>query len=256
MFQEIKLSERLKAAALHLLISACIGGVFFCWIWFMIYPEPLLETLGAVEIFLILLVVDVTIGPCLTFLIYKKNKKTLKFDLAFIALLQLVAFLYGAHTLWIARPVYIVALGARFDIIQANEVSEEDLQEAHQSLPISGPKWVGYKEAADPEKRADIIIQALGGRDYGYFPQYHAPIETQYKTILQYAEAIDMLISRNPGKEQEILTWLANHNVNRDETVFEGAKTKQNRLITVMINKNTGQVIGMAPFQPWDKNPS
>ena len=40
--------------------------------------------------------------------IYKKNKKTLKFDLAVIGFLQVVALLYGLHSLLISKPAWIV----------------------------------------------------------------------------------------------------------------------------------------------------
>ncbi len=69
------MNPRLKAFAIHLAISALIaltviGLVFFIW-----YPSPLHTALGVTQIFLILLAVDVVLGPLLTLLVYKAGKK-------------------------------------------------------------------------------------------------------------------------------------------------------------------------------------
>lgn len=74
------MSARIKAFTLHLTISAVIalaviGVVFYLW-----YPAPLHTAVGVTQIFLILLAVDVVLGPLLTLLVYKVGKKTLVMD--------------------------------------------------------------------------------------------------------------------------------------------------------------------------------
>ena len=89
---------RLRAGLIHLSISSvvalmAVGIVFLIW-----YPHPLHTAAGVTEIFLIVLGVDVVIGPLLTTLVYRQGKKSLRFDLSTIALLQLLAFSYGLWT--------------------------------------------------------------------------------------------------------------------------------------------------------------
>ena len=82
---------RIKAFLIHGLVSISvallvIGLVFFIW-----YPSPLAKAVGVTHIFLMLLAIDVIIGPVLGFIVYKEGKKTLKMDLSIIITLQLCA---------------------------------------------------------------------------------------------------------------------------------------------------------------------
>lgn len=81
------MSNRLKFFLSHLFISCLIallviGLVFFIW-----YPSPLATAVGVTHIFLMMLAIDVIVGPILGLLVYKEGKKTLKFDLGVIIVL-------------------------------------------------------------------------------------------------------------------------------------------------------------------------
>jgi len=72
------MSKRLKFSLSHLLLSflialLVIGLVFFIW-----YPSPLATAVGVTHIFLMLLVIDVILGPLLGLLVYKEGKKNTK----------------------------------------------------------------------------------------------------------------------------------------------------------------------------------
>ena len=73
------MNPRFQAFVLHLAIStlialAVIGLFFFIW-----YPAPLATATGVTRIFLMLLAIDVILGPSLALLVYKPGKKTLVF---------------------------------------------------------------------------------------------------------------------------------------------------------------------------------
>ena len=102
------MSKRLKFLLSHLFISflialLVIGLVFFIW-----YPSPLATAVGVTHIFLMLLVIDVILGPLLGLLVYKEGKKTLKFDLSVIILIQIVALCYGVFSIEQGRPAWLV----------------------------------------------------------------------------------------------------------------------------------------------------
>ena len=85
------MSKRLNFFISHLFISflitlVVIGVVFFIW-----YPSPLATAAGVTHIFLMLLVIDVIVGPFLGLLVYKQGKKSLKFDLSLIIGIQIAA---------------------------------------------------------------------------------------------------------------------------------------------------------------------
>src|SRR5690554_2044423 len=102
--QKITFRQRLRAAALHFLLSACVLSVavyLIFWIW---YPAPLHIAVGVTQIYIIILIADLIIGPLLTFVVYKNDIKKLYFDLALILLIQISAFLYGMHAVAQGRP--------------------------------------------------------------------------------------------------------------------------------------------------------
>ena len=153
----------------------------------------MLMTLGGHEIFLLVVGIDVVVGPLLTLVVFKAGKKSLKFDLAVILALQMAAFVYGTSALLEARPAYVAALGDSFQVIQANEITDENLAKAKTTLPWWGPKWVGTKELVDPEWQSGVLaVQSVGGHK-GHFPQLHISYESMREQVLAKALPISEL---------------------------------------------------------------
>ena len=198
-----------------------------------------------------LLGIDVLLGPLLTFIVFKQGKNSLKFDLAVIGFLQIAALAYGVFTLLSGRPVYIAAVGHRFDLIQASEIGPDQLEGYTGSLPWSGPKVVGFKKATENAERERMMFSGLAGADYGHYPKYHAPIETMRDEMLANAKPISELRKQNKSKDAEISAWLANRGHDDKTAVFQGLKTRSQDM-TVILDAKTAAVIGIAPFKPWD----
>jgi hypothetical protein len=120
---------RIKAFLMHLGFSVFIGLCTLSLVFLVWYPAPLHTALNVTHIFLLLLLVDVILGPCLTLLVFKVGKKTLVFDLSVILLFQL-ALGYGVWTVFSARPAWLVFNVDRFDVVQAVEIDTRKLNEA------------------------------------------------------------------------------------------------------------------------------
>src|SRR4051812_39853954 len=98
------MKHRIRAATLHLALSAAIAAAVFLPIYFFWYPDVLFSKAGGRDLFFLILGVDVTIGPLITFVIFVPRKKGLAFDLAVIAILQTAALAYGVYVLFESRP--------------------------------------------------------------------------------------------------------------------------------------------------------
>ena len=241
--------SRFRASGIHFLISLLAGLVLLALCWFMWYPAPMLMAIGGHEIFLLVVGIDVVLGPLLTLVVFKSGKKTLKFDLAVIALLQIAALVYGVSTLLEARPAYVAALGDKFQVIQATEVTDANLAKAKTSLPWWGPRWVGTKA---PTGRYDIDavndVTAVGG-GRGHFPQLHVPYHSMAKELIQRAQPIAALKKINSAQAAEIVAWLAKHGYTEQTAKFQPIKISASEFV-VMIDAKTAAVIGIAPFKP------
>lgn len=74
--------------------------------------------------------IDVIIGPLFGLLVYKEGKKTLKFDLSVIIVLQICAFSYGFYTLAQGRPAWIIFDSLNFTVVKNSDIETKNIDQA------------------------------------------------------------------------------------------------------------------------------
>jgi hypothetical protein len=193
--------SRWSASGIHLLLSATIAGAVVAFMLTVWYPWPLFEAAGGSHLTLILVGVDVTLGPLITLIIFKPGKWGLKFDLAVIALMQLAALAYGIYTVYLARPVYLVYTVDRFDVVAVKDIDPQDLPKAkhpeYRSLPLGRPHYVAAQMPADLDAKQKILETSLAGKDLQMYPQYYVPYEQEAQNALARAKPLDVLLTRD-----------------------------------------------------------
>lgn len=150
------MTKRIQFFIKHLTLSFIIalvllGVVFYCW-----YPTPLAKAVGVTYIILMLFAIDIIVGPLLGLLVYKEHKKTLKFDLTVIILIQISALMYGIYSLEQGRPAWIVYNVDRFELVRKNEIINENIEKAHPQYKqpsLLKPQYVMVEVATDIQKR-------------------------------------------------------------------------------------------------------
>src|SRR5215475_5458606 len=200
---ELALLNRWKASLIHLGISTAIGVGVVTLMLLVWYPRPYFSAMGGEMLIILLIGVDVVIGPLITLIIFDPKKKGLRFDLSVIAALQLAALVYGCNVMFVARPVYNVYVVDRFETIAANQVDEESLAKARgefRSLPLTGPRIIAAHQPTDPKRQADIVIQAMnGGPDLANIPDLYSSYIEARAEAAQKARPVAELIKRQPG---------------------------------------------------------
>ncbi len=126
--------SRTKAFFIHLLISVILICMFLSFALTIWYQEFFVVSKVVIPIKLLILV-DIIIGPVLTFIVYVKGKKTLKLDLVVIVIIQLLAFLFGGITIFYGKPSLVVFNGNSFEIVHEVEM----IPEGRLSRFFSGP---------------------------------------------------------------------------------------------------------------------
>ncbi len=241
--------NRYRASATHFALSLLLGAALLAMFWFVWYPAPTLLAIGGHEIFLLILGIDVVLGPLLTLIVFKSGKKSLKFDLAVIAMMQVAALIYGVSVLLEGRPAYVAALGDRFQVVQAVEITDANIEKAKTTLPWWGPIWVGTKA---PEGRYDTDavadVEGIGG-GRGHFPQLHVAYETMTQEVLKKSLPISTLKAANATKTQEIDAWLASRGHSDSSAVYQPLLVRASSFAIVLDAKN-GKVVGISPFKP------
>ena len=187
--------NRWKAFALHLLLSLTLISAIALTALLVWYPHGLYRISGLDRLMLVMLVIDMTAGPLLTLVIFKPGKKGLAFDLKVIAAVQAAFLAYGLHTLWEARPVFLVAADVRFTLVAASDIDPDSLQAARpewRSLPWTGPYLVAVLPPATPDERRHLMDALVSdGRDQEQLPDQYRPFEEVVPLLLRNAVPFD-----------------------------------------------------------------
>ncbi len=241
---------RLKAFVTHLAVSAFIAFIVLGLVFFVWYPTPLHTAIGVTHIFLILLAVDVVLGPLLTLLVYKVSKKTLVMDLTVIVVLQLAALGYGLYTVAEGRPAWLVFAVDRFELVRVLDIEQRKLEQAdtaYRQPSLLGPQWVAAVNPTDNDERNDLLMEsAFGGADIAQRPNLYQPLSSQKDAIQQRLLLLADLPAINPN--QQIKTVLAQH-PSADSWLPLSAN---NQDMVVLMHKESTTVIAIVDLRPWE----
>lgn len=118
------ISEKLRASGIHLGLSVLVAALVAAMVFLVWYPYPYRLISGGRDLFLMVIAVDVIIGPLITFVVFseKKQRRELIADFSVVIIIQLAALGYGMWTVYIARPVYLVFEYNRVVVVHAADV--------------------------------------------------------------------------------------------------------------------------------------
>jgi len=128
--QSINFKDKFRAFGIHFGLSLIIFLVLLYFIYFHWYPTPFFTTDGGYQGMRLIAVVDLVLGPTLTFMVFKHGKKGLKFDLTLIGLCQLAALVWGIWAVHNERPVALVFADDRLHTIPDYQAVEAGLATA------------------------------------------------------------------------------------------------------------------------------
>ncbi len=246
--------SRWKAAAIHLSISALIGLVSAALIFGVWYPRPYGQATGANELVLLLMGVDIVLGPLLTLAVFRSGKRGLKFDLGVIALLQACAFCYGMSIVVRARPAFVVAAVDRFNLVLANDLDAADLAKGHaapfRSAPWTGPLVVGSEVPQDAAERSKLLMSGMSGKDIERMPEYYVDYASVAPKLLNRAKPLDQLKGKTSNAQGIIDAWRHDHDSAADSVVWIPLEAPQGSF-TMLIDRTNGRPIDALPINPW-----
>jgi hypothetical protein len=180
--------SRWRAAGIHLGISLVIASIVASVVYFLWYPPPYFKVAGGSTLMVLIMGVDVVIGPFLTLAVYRHGKNGLAFDLAVISILQGAAFCYGLSVIAASRPVFIVGAVDRFVPVYANDLDDKDLAQASQPefarRSWTGPVLVGAVLPTDEKAKSELATFAFAGKDVEKFPKYYVPFDRAKDALL------------------------------------------------------------------------
>jgi hypothetical protein len=243
--------SRWKASGVHLLLCAAIAIVVLTLMLVVWYPWPLFEAAGGSRLVFILVGVDVTLGPLITLIIFKSGKRGLKFDLTVIALVQLAALAYGVHTVYLARPVYLVFTIDRFDLVTAKDLDPQDLAQVTRAQfkrpPLGRPHYIAALLPEDSAQRSKILDTSFAGKDLQMYPQYYVAYEPEAPNALKRAKPVNALLKRDADAVQRALSSLGR---SAESVRFLPLRAPQ-RDAAVLLDASSGAPLDIVLVEPW-----
>ena len=190
---------RLKAFSLHLASSATVlalilGILFFGW-----YRWPGWYLTNVTQVVLVMICVDVVLGPTLTLIIanQKKPRRELARDIGIIVALQLCALTYGSVQLWNGRPLYYVFSENSLSVVQAYDIEDEEADLGRRQnvgfAPhwYSLPRWAWVPLPQDPKERQAFISATGSGAAVISMPRFYKPWEQGLPALRDQLNKLD-----------------------------------------------------------------
>lgn len=250
-----RLPERVVASLIHLSLSAVVAASFAYVVFFVWYPASYSAASGVLPIFALLVGVDVTIGPFITLLIYNTKKKSLRFDMTVIVLIQILALGYGMYSVFRERPAFVVFNVDRFDLVAANDIEPANLKRArdprYRTFPWTGPMLVGASVPTDRDERNKLVFSsAQGGADLPQLPEYYRPFADVAGDIRAHLKSLTDLRRINPKGDPGQLRKLDVYEKNSAEFGYVPLRGKAKDL-SVIMDRNTAQIVDVLRLDPW-----
>lgn len=244
--------DRLTASGIHLGISLVVAALAALLVFGIWYPYPYREISGGRELFLLVITVDVILGPLITLAVFnrKKPRSELRRDLAIVALLQLGALGYGLWTVYVARPVHMVFEIDRFRVVHAIDVPEELLAKTPsdiEALPITGPTLLSVRPFKNSNENMEATMAALQGISLSSRPDLWQSYAHAKLDVLKVAKPVTTLQGRFPNRANDIERILSKAGRTAQNTVFVPMVGRKS-FWTVFLDPQTAEIVAYMPL--------
>jgi hypothetical protein len=181
-FNTNRFKSAIRATGIHFCIGLFLSAIL-AWLVFSIwYPYPYRTLAGGVELFTIIMVIDLVCGPLLTFILFSptKPKRELMIDLSLVIFIQIIALSYGMWTVWQTRPIFVVHETDRLNIISRVSLDKKELAGLSADMQpffFDGPRMMSLRAFTQQEQQAINEDIKRGGRDRSERPFFYVQFD-------------------------------------------------------------------------------
>ena len=243
-----KLIPKLKATLVHFCLSLLIFSVILYFVLFEWYPEPFFTAQGGWQGIRLMILVQLVLGPLLTFIVYDhlKQRKAILLDLSVIAVVQVIALILGGYQVYTQRPIALVFWHDAFYTVTGDDYSVQGIENpdfspfsAHVPPLIYSRPLTTLVEMEQHQQLADKSIPV-----YAHVSLYEK-IEDNLSSIFSHGVDIGEVMSKNASMKSQ-LEKIIQGNVSDYNYIALKAKYQNMILILDKNGKLEGEVI--APY--------
>lgn len=197
MWEKSLLKSKFKATAVHMALGLLIFLPIAWLIVFRWYPGPFFYTDGGWQGLRIILLVDMVLGPVLTFLVFNpsKSRVALGVDFSFIALVQAAALVYGVYSVQ-STSIWAVAFNnaglyeRSFVGVGKNQFLKQQIPEGGWDRFGQGPQYWVYVRPPQVEDTPRLIEEAKRELSADSLYDFYEPLAAHRDDML--SKALDM----------------------------------------------------------------
>lgn len=244
---------KFNAFLVHFALSVIIVSFVISLMIYFWYPLEYLGLTRFKEVALLIISVDLVMGPVLTFVVFNPSKKSLHFDLAVIAILQFSALGYGVYTLFKGHPVYITFNQDRFTLVQARDAKPEKAKyNEYKVSKLTSGKIAFAKMPEDRKEKDKLLFSVLeeGAPDLDQRTDYYEPYEKHISTVLAKSLNPELIFSKK-NLLPESQSFLKKYGNNFEDFAFLPLSSSS-KFAIIVLDKNSAQPIDTIDIDPWE----
>jgi hypothetical protein len=249
------LRDKAAAFAIHFSFSLIVISCFIAVIYFSWYPEPFFTASGGLQGLKIVILVDLVLGPLLTFIVFNKTKRLKEklLDFSVIISIQLAALIWGALTVYHQRPIAIVFWENKFYTVPDNALSNDYKSDITYQKLIS-EKNIPFIYAKKPESVEDIQAMLARVEQKKLVPfhqvELFAPFDSALPTLKSSSIDIKEIISQNENMKNNLNKILNKTGTAVEDNIYVPLESRYQNL--VLIFDPAGENLGYlkAPSKP------
>ncbi|WP_018276445.1 hypothetical protein WKI13_07525 [Teredinibacter turnerae] len=191
------LKAKLKAAVLHFVFTVLIALCSAFLIFIVWYPTPYTAISGGFRLWVILTLVELSLGPLMSIVIYNPLKKIRELicDYALVGLVQVAALSYGVYVLYSARPLFMVFVKDRFEVVTASDLTPRLQSEAAKwRASWAGPTVLGVRSSKTASEQHELMFDTVSsGVGVHLRPKYYTDLDVD--DVLSACKPVNSLIT-------------------------------------------------------------
>lgn len=207
------IADKFRALAAHIGFSLVLVGAAVALMWFRWFPEPLFHTDGAGIGLKLIVLVDLVLGPVLTFIVFdrRKSRRALATDLTAILTLQLAGYAYGIHAIHAVRVQAVAYDQGIFYTVTPSAFEQQNIAaDGWQPLGEGAPYLVDTRAPATPEESSGVLsFEVVAGLKPHQLHFLYRPYAGTASTHWPEGWSLELLDRRQPAVAAAARDWLS-----------------------------------------------